>query len=47
VSPNGIEANATRAKKTETAGASSNRIRSARAGRKSSFVSIFKVSASG
>src|SRR5258705_6624599 len=47
VSPNGIEAKATSAKKTETAGARSKSSRSARAGRKSSFVSILRVSASG
>src|SRR3989454_3623636 len=47
VSPNGIEANATRAKKTDTNGASSKSRRSARAGRKSSLVSIFSVSARG
>src|SRR6185369_3975066 len=47
VSPNGIEAKATRAKKTETNGASQNRNRSARAGLKSSLVSSLMASASG
>src|SRR6185436_1694738 len=47
VSPNGIDANATRAKKTDTNGASEKRSLSARAGRKSSFVSILMASARG
>ncbi len=47
VSPNGIEAKATSAKKTDTNGASQNRNRSARAGRKSSLVSILMASAIG
>src|SRR3989442_6166980 len=47
VSPNGIDAKAASAKKTETKGASVNRKRSARAGRKSSLVSILMASASG
>src|SRR5215470_12968721 len=47
VSPKGIEAKAASAKKTDTNGASVNISRSARAGMKSSLVSILTASASG
>ena len=47
VSPKGMEAKAASAKKTDTNGASTNSSRSARAGMKSSFVSILMASARG